>query len=73
MISVVYRLNRGPFVGQVKKYCDGPYAGWYAFDWCAGEIAGGTQVIGKAAAISGLQAACLDYFVKMRAAAKVEA
>jgi hypothetical protein len=70
MNTIVHRLNRGPFSGEVVRHDTGPFAGWYAYAWRGGMQTGSTQAIGKAGAIGGLHAAMLDYFAKSKQAAR---
>lgn len=60
-MTVIHRLNRGLFSGQVVRHDDGPYQGWFSYWWTAGGESGGTSAIGKAGAIAGLHAAYLDF------------
>src|SRR3974390_873355 len=41
--TIVFRLDRGPFQGVVSRHDAGPWSGWYAVSWSAGEEVGGRQ------------------------------
>ena len=70
MNTIVYRLNRGPFSGEVVRHDTGPFTGWYSYSWRGGDKSGGTQAIGKNGAICGLHAAMLWYFAQQAQAAR---
>lgn len=61
-MSVIHRLNRGPFSGIVTHNENGPWRGWYSYSWQAGEQAGSCSALGKEQAHAGLYNAMLTYF-----------